>query len=788
MLNPIKHILFLILILPAIIAPAFAQNKFTISGTVHDAKTGEALIGSTVFVKELSNTGTSTNGYGFYSLTLPEGKYNVSTQFLGYEKKDTVIELHQNVKLNFEIKEVFIGLKQVNIISERENKNVVSTEMSTQKIKIKEINSIPVLFGEKDILKTIQLLPGIKSVSEGNTGFYVRGGSADQNLILLDEANVYSPSHLLGFFSVFNSDAIKDITVYKGGIPAEYGGRISSVLDVKMNDGNSKNYGITGGIGLISSRLTVEGPIKKDKGSFMVSGRRTYADLFLKLSNNTDIKNTALYFYDLNLKANYQISEKDKIFLSGYFGRDVLNRTAAQNAAMGISWGNGTGTLRWNHLFNEKLFLNSSFIYSNFDNTITLGAGDAQFQIKSTIQDYALKENFAYFINANNTLKFGFEATNHTFVPGEVTLDTATTALTGRIPLGRTIEPKHALEGGIYISDEIALGALWKINYGLRYSQFAAIGPGTVYSYDDAALITDSTIYKSNDIIKTYGGLEPRISATFLINENSSLKTSYNRINQYLHLLSNTTSETPVDLWVPSSTIIKPQIGDQVDLGYFRNFDDNKFETSVEVYYKDMKNQIEYKPGADLRFNTTVESQLLFGKGTAFGIELFVKKKYGKLNGWIGYTLSRSLKKFDGIDNGTTFPAKQDIIHDISVVGIYELNSKWTVSATWVYWTGNAVTFPSGKYEINGQVISLYSERNGYRMPAYHRLDIGATWQQKKTEKFESSWNFSIYNAYGRQNAYSISFQPDPNDASKMQAVQLSIFRWIPSVTYNFKF
>ena len=787
-MSKILKIFLMIISVSCLFVPAMAQNKYTISGTVRDAATGEALIGSTLFVTELSNTGATTNSYGFYSLTLPEGKYTLNTRFIGYKQKDTVIALHHNITLNFEIKETATELNAVEVTSERMNNNVTSTGMSTQKIEIKEISSIPVFLGEKDILKTIQLLPGIKTTSEGNTGLYVRGGGADQNLILLDEANVYSPSHLLGFFSVFNSDAIKDITVYKGGIPAEFGGRISSVLDIKMNDGNRKKFAVTGGVGLIASRLTIEGPIKRDKGSFMISARRTYADLFLKLDTNIDLRQTSIYFYDLNLKANYQITGKDRIYLSGYFGRDVLDRTSAQNSPMGINWGNSTGTLRWNHLFSDKLFLNSSLIYSKYDYVIMLGAGDAQFKVQSSIHDYTLKEDFSYFMNAKNTIKFGLEASSHTFLPGEVTLGTSSTIPGTRIRLGRTIEPKYAQEGALYLSDEIALGTKLKVNYGLRYSLFAATGPGTIYLYDNSGLITDSTIYGKNKIIKSYGGLEPRISAVYILNESSSLKASYNRIYQYLHLLSNTTAETPVDLWVPSSTIIKPQIGDQVDFGYFKNFKDNNYETSLEVYYKNLENQIEYKPGADIRFNKTVESQLLFGKGYAYGVELFVKKKYGKINGWIGYTLSRSIRKFDGIDNGIAFPAKQDIIHDISIVGIYTLNPKWTFSATWVYWTGNAVTFPSGKYEINGQIASLYTSRNGYRMPPYHRLDVGVTWQRKKKEKFESSWNFSVYNAYGRQNAYTINFQTDPIDATRTQAVQLSLFRWVPAITYNFKF
>lgn len=761
-----------------------AQNKYTISGYVKDEKTGEPLIGATIIIKEITATGTSTNAYGFYSITIPEGNYTVATQFMGYEQKTQSVSLKQNTKLNFDITEKIQQLNEVLITDEKKNENISKPQMGVERINIQEIKNIPVFLGEKDILKTIQLLPGIKSAGEGNTGFYVRGGGADQNLILLDEATVYSPSHLLGFFSVFNSDAIKDVTIFKGGIPAEYGGRLSSVLDIKTNDGNNKKFGVTGGIGLIASRLTVEGPIIKNKGSFMISGRRTYADLFLKLSKDTMINRAQLYFYDLNLKANYQFGEKDRIFLSGYFGRDNfgLNRS---NRNVGIDWGNGTGTLRWNHLFSDKLFLNSSFIYTNYNYRITLGAGDTEFQIKSGIEDFSIKEDFQYYISTKHLLKFGGNIISHNFNPGEVNIGTASAS--GPVQLSRTIENKHAVENAIYISDEFELSKRIKINYGLRYSFFSPIGPANVYVYNADGVTVDSAYYSKNQIIKTYSGPEPRLSAAFVLNESNSIKVSYNRMYQYVQLLSNTTSETPVDLWVPSSTVVKPQLADQVALGYFKNFKENKYESSVEIYYKNMQNQIDYRPGADLRFNKAVESQLLFGRGYAYGAEFFLKKKYGKLNGWIGYTIARSLRQFDEIQ-ATPYPAKQDIIHDVSIVGIYELNLRWTFSATWVYNTGSAVSFPSGKYGLDGWVAKLYTERNGYRMPPYHRMDVGVTWQKTKTDKFESSWNFSVYNVYARENAYSISFQKDPNDPTKTQAIQLSLFRFIPGVTYNFKF
>jgi hypothetical protein len=767
----------------------FSQSNYTVSGTVRDSKTGETLIGAALVIKELSSAGVITNSYGFYSLTLPEGKYTLSFRYIGYNSIDSLIDLHHSVRLDIDLSEKATSLNEVQVTADAPNKNVTSPQMSVQKLNVKELNSVPVFLGERDILKTIQLLPGIKGVVEGNSGFYVRGGGLDQNLILLDEANVYNPGHLLGFFSVFNSDAIKDVTIYKGGIPAEYGGRISSVLDIKMNDGDNKEFKTTGGIGLIASRLMFEGPIVKDKGSFIISGRRTYADLFVKLLGPPEVRSSQLYFYDLNAKANYQLGTRDKIFLSGYFGRDnfSFNNTTNSNRNFGIDFGNATLTLRENHLFSDKLFLNSSLIFSNYSNNITLGAGDAQFQVTTGIRDFSVKENFEYFISAKNTLKFGFESTYHTFRPGEVTINSASATIRPSV-LNKTIERKHALENGIYVSDDFSLGKKINMSLGVRYSLFTDLGAGTVYNYDAEGNPLDSTIYSTLQPIKTYSGIEPRFSVAYVLNEVNSVKISYNHIDQYLHLLSNATAETPVDLWIPSSPMVKPQIGDQAALGYFRNFRQNVYESSVEVYYKNMANQIDYKPGADLRFNKTVESQLLFGKGWAYGVEFFLKKKYGKLNGWIGYTYSRTLRKFDGIDDGATFPAKQDEIHDVSIVGIYELSKKWIFSSTWVYNTGNAITWPSGKYQIDGMVVNLYTQRNGYRMPPYHRLDLGVTWNVKKTRKIESSWNFSVYNVYARENAFSISFEPDPNDPTKTRAVQLSLFRFVPAFTYNFKF
>lgn len=757
---------------------AYAQTKYTISGYVKDVKTGEELIGATVFIKELQTVGTLTNAYGFYSITIPEGDYTVTAQFIGYKPKSIIINLNQNSKFNFTLIEKVNVLEEVVVSAKRQDENITKTQMGVEKIDAKTIEKIPVLFGEKDILKTIQLTPGVKAAGEGNSGFYVRGGAADQNLILLDEATVYNASHLLGFFSVFNSDALKDVTLYKGSQPAEYGGRLSSVLDIKMQEGNNQNFGVEGGIGLISSRLKAEGPIAKNEGSFIISGRRTYADLFLKLSRDSSVNQSKLYFYDLNAKANYRINEKNRIFISGYFGRDVLGF----EDRIGVDWGNATGTLRWNHLINDKIFANTSVIFSNYDYNIHTEFGSTEGDIISRIQDYNIKQDFQYFRNSKNTFEFGLNSIYHNIIPGLITAETEYSISELNLP------HKYAWENAAYFSHEYKPNNRLGMEYGIRLSTFSALGPGDFYTYNSLGETIDTTTYSSGEFVKTYFNIEPRFAINYIINEKSSLKAMYGRNIQNLHLISNSTSGNPTDLWIPSSKNVKPEIADQISFGYFRNFKNNVYEFSTEVYYKYLQNQIDYRDGAELRFNESVESQLLFGMGRAYGIEFSLRKKYGKFNGWIGYTLARTEKKIEGINNGEYYPAKQDRTHDISIVGIYEFSNNWSLSATWVYYTGNAVSFPSGKYEVAGQIVNYYTERNGYRMPAYHRLDLGVTWQQKKTEKFESSWNFSLYNAYGRENAYSITFQEDPNDPANTQAIQTTLFRWVPSISYNFKF
>ena len=603
-----KRICLLIFIFSSVIfQPGFSENDppktATISGFIRDAKTGETLTGAIVYSKEMPTIGITSNSYGYFSLTLPVGKYSLIVQFLGYKTKIISLDLKENTKISFDMEEESIALKEITITGEKNNNNVVQSELIS-KIDVKEIQNIPVILGEKDILKTIQLLPGVTPAGEGNAGFYVRGGGVDQNLILLDEAPVYNPSHLLGFFSTFNSDAIKDITLYKGGFPAEYGGRLSSVVDIKMNDGNNKEYHVSGGIGLIASRLSVEGPIVKNKGSFMIAARRTYADLFLKLlsRNGPDsiASKSTLYFYDLNMKANYQLTEKDRVYFSCYLGRDNFNL----GGTVGLNWGNVTATARWNHIINDKLFSNTSLIYSKYSYNFNVAIGNNTMHVLSEIQDWNLKEDLNYYLNSNNTIKFGFNAIYHTFVPSKV--DSTV------IFHVKSVDNRYALENALYISNDQTISPHLKATYGLRYSLFSSIGPGTVYSYNQVADVVDSAIYPKGKIYNTYGGLEPRLLMNYIINDSSSVKISYARTRQYIHLLSNTTSSTPFDLWVPSNINIKPEIADQYTLGYFRNFSNNMYETSLEVYYKTFQNQIDYRNGANLILNNKVESQLVF--------------------------------------------------------------------------------------------------------------------------------------------------------------------------------
>jgi hypothetical protein len=679
------------------------------------------------------------------------------------------ISLHPTSQLN----EVVISANKPN------NDNVASAQMGEDKLNMAQVNNVPVLLGEKDILKTITLLPGIKSAGEGNTGFYVRGGASDQNLILLDEATVYNASHFFGFFSTFNSDAIKDVSIYKGGMPAEYGGRLSSVLDVKMVDGNNKDYTVQGGIGLISSRLKVEGPIEKDKGSFMISARRTYLDLFFNLSSDSTLKGSKLYFYDLNAKANYHFNDKNALYISGYFGKDVL----LLKNTFGTNWGNSTGTVRFNHIFNNRLFSNTSVVFSNYNYAISDYESTDYFVATSQITDVNFKEDLQYSLSNSHTLKFGLNILHHTIAPGTITTNSASSFNS------ESVEERYGYENAAYLSDEWRLNSKITLLYGLRLSGLFLLGPGTFKTYDEAGNTLISVSYAPNALVKDYLNLEPRFSASYLLNDENSIKASYNRNTQNIHLLSNSTSSTPTDLYVMSSNNIKPEIADQVSTGYFRNFMDNTYEFSAEVYYKALQNQIDYKDGSQLILNPDVESLLTYGTGRAYGLELFFKKKYGRFNGWVGYTLSRTELKFADINNGRYFPATQDRTHDISVVGIYQLNKRWSLSSDFVYGTGNAVTFPTGKYEVGGLTTFSYSSRNGYRLPASNRMDIGATLDGKEHKKYHSSWTFGIYNIYAHRDPYTITFRDSKTVPNTTEAVETSIFATrIPSVTWNFKF
>ncbi len=759
-----------------------AQN-YTISGTIKDAKNGEILPGASLVINDLPQKGTTSNYYGYYAISLPKGQHELQYDFLGYQSLIKSLDVQKDTLINIQLTEAVSQLEEVQLQSTVAKNHIRSTEVSVAKITAKEIETVPVLFGERDIIKTLQLLPGVKSAGEGSSGFFVRGGGADQNLLLLDEAPVYNASHLLGFFSIFNTDAVKDVKIYKGYMPAKYGGRLASLLDVQMKDGNAKELSASGGIGIISSKLTLEAPIVKEKGSFIISGRRTYADLFLPLSRDTSLHNNRLYFYDLNLKTNYQFDEKNKVYLSGYFGRDVLGFSDD----FGFDWGNLTGTLRYNHIFNAKLFSNTSLIYSDFDYKISIGSNQDELFISANIKDYNFKQDFDYYLNDKNQMGFGFNVIKHIFSPGEIN-----TNIEGIN--NSQLENKYALESSAYVSNQQKITDDITAAYGLRFNNFTQLGPGTIYSYNSYGEIESEGIYNRNEVVTSYNGWAPRASVSWVLNQNNSIKTSYTKTYQYLHLMSNSNGDNPTDVWLPSSNNIKPQIAHQVALGYFKNFGkEDAFQFSTETYYKKMQNSVGFRTGAEITLNPTVEGELIYGKGRAYGLEILLKKQKGKFTGWLGYTLARSEKKFEEVNNNSWFPAKQDRTHDISIVGSYQFSDRAILSANWVYYTGNAITFPTGRYELDGNWFNYYTERNAGRMPDYHRLDIGFILKNKpntifNNKNFESSWNFSIYNAYARENAYSISFEQSKDDPSKNVAVQTALFKIIPSISYQFKF
>jgi hypothetical protein len=798
-----KHIVRFFLLCAGVLltaANAAAQDKFTVSGSIKDAANGEGLIGAIVQVQGQS-VGASTNEYGFYSLTLPSGNYTLVYSYLGYVNQAKPVTLTRSQKIDIQLIAEDVQIEEVVVTATKPDQNVRSMEMGVSKLEMKTIKSVPALLGEVDAVRVIQLLPGVSTVGEGASGFNVRGGGVDQNLILLDEAPVYNSAHLLGFFSVFNPDAVKDVKLIKGGIPAQYGGRLSSLLDIRMKEGNAKRFSALGGIGTVSSRLTLEGPIQKDKSSFIVAGRRSYGDLFLKLSSNENLRNNQLYFYDLSTKVNFTLGPKDRIYVSGYFGNDVFGiQSADGETAFGFRWGNKTGTVRWNHLFSDKLFANITAIYSDYDYTLGSPTGAQAFEWNSRIFNYSGKADFSYYLNANNTITFGASAIRYRFHPGEAR------------PLGQNtsfsryaLDHQHAVEYAAYLDNEQNFGPRLSLQYGIRFSAYNFIGAQTVYDYAgegiDRKVAVNGRTYGKGESIALYTNPEPRLSLRYTLDETSSIKASYNRMAQYVHLISSSTAASPFDVWSPTTRNIKPELADQVAVGYFRNFKDNMYETSVEVFYKDMQNQIDYIPGAQVLLNQNLEADLLYGRGRAYGLELYAKKNTGKLNGWISYTLSRSERLFEGLNvDGASgqskwYPAKYDRRHIGSVVAIYDYSKRWTFSGTFSYTTGVATTFPNGRYEIDGGSITVPhntdGSRNNFRVPAYHRLDLAATLQGKKNEtrRWKGEWVFSVYNAYARRNPFTIFFRQNPDDATKTEAVRLSIFgTFLPSVTYNFRF
>ena len=794
-----KHTYILTILISLIPASLFSQVSYTLNGYVNDAETGEVLIGATVYVNEL-NSGTITNSYGFYSLTLEEGEYNIDFRYIGYESSSTKISLNSNQKLDIELSSLDIQLQDVVVSDVAEDYNVSSVEMSTSKLDISRVAEIPTFLGENDIIKAIQLLPGVSSVGEGASGFNVRGGSVGQNLVLLDEAPVYNSSHLLGFLSVFNPDAVKDLKLYKGGIPSRYGGRISSILDIRMKDGNSKKTSVSGGIGSIFSRFTLESPIVKDKSSFILALRRSYADIlfrpFLKNSSFLD-DGAALNFYDVTAKANFEVNEKNTLYLSSYLGRDVFMFDERQ----GFNWGNRTGTLRWNHLFNDRLFSNFTLIYSNYDYQLAFGSDDMnKFEWDSRIETINFKPEFSYFINTDNELSVGAELIRYSFEPAN-----AIGVSEGEVT-DITLPNKFAFEGSVYVGNEQKISDL-TISYGLRGSYYSYHGPGYTYNFSDEGvpgqrkILTEETQVSGRESIKTYSSLEPRVSLNFQPTGSFSVKASYNKMTQYIHLLSNTAASSSLDVWTPSTNNIRPQSGDIYVFGLFKNFKNNLFETSVEVYYKDLKNQIDYIDGADLLINKYFEGDLLSGLGRAYGVELLLRKNRGNFNGWVSYSYGKSELKIDGINNFEWYPTRYDQTHNFKVTSTYKISNRVQLSGNFVYLTGTPVTFPSSKYVIQGFAIPHNAEmsRHQFRIPDYHRLDISVTLKGKefkrngKERKNESSTVIGIYNLYNRRNPFSIYFSQGKSNVSQGfvpgEVTRLSIIgSFVPSVTYNFKF
>lgn len=782
------HRLLLYFGLTIFIIPALAQQKFTLNGYIKDASNGEELIGATVYIKELA-TGTTTNVYGFYSLTLQSGDYTVQYSYLGFSAEILNISLNKNESINVQLKPESVQMRELVIREEALDANVTSVKMSRNQVDMQTIKKLPALFGETDIIKTIQLLPGVINAGEGTSSFFVRGGGADQNLILIDEAPIYDPSHLFGLFSVFNADVIKDAELYKGGIPAIYGGRLSSILDVRTKDGNNKNFSTAGGIGTLASRIMVEGPISKDKSSYIVSARRSYVDVFLRAAGETNL----VYFYDVNAKVNWKPNNNNRLFAAAYLGRDNFSF----DNIFGFDWGNKTFTLRWNHLFNERLFSNTSFIASNFDYGLEFIDPIQGFRWLSNLQEFTLKEDLGYSLNLKNQIDFGYHLSYKRFTPGNISPN-----VSGSIFSTVELEKLYALDHALYISNEQKLSPKITLSYGLRLSIFQQVGNSDIIVYEDPKNNIninriDTLSFRTLETIKTYINPEPRFSFLYLINDWSSFKASYNRMVQNTHLIASGTVPLPFNTWNPSGYYLEPQIADQVALGYFRNLRNNMFEMSAEVYYKYMDRVTDFADNANVFFNFDLPVEFRQGVSWSYGLELFTEKKEGDLRGFVSYTLSKTERKVPGVNLSNPFPANYDRRHVLNLVASYDINTSWIIGTNFTYNTGRPITVPAGKYEFGPYKPDYISERNGYRLPAFHRLDLSATYSPKKnlTRRWQSSWVLSVYNVYSRQNPFTLYtrtvLDAEGNivgDGTQKEARMIYLFPILPSITYNFKF
>ena len=762
------------------VSTLFADNaekkRFTVSGYVKDSSNGEVLIGATVYTSGRS-VGTATNAYGFYSLSLDPGEYELQFGYMGFKTGSRVVNLNRNVTISIELEQETRELEEFEVVANKQGVDLRKPEMSSSTLPMKTIRQIPAMMGEVDLIKAIQLLPGVQPTSEGSSSFSVRGGSGDQNLILLDEATVYNASHLMGFFSVFNNDAINSVKIYKGDIPVWAGGRLASLLDVRMKEGNNKRFGASGGIGLLSSRLTLEGPIQKDKSSFILSGRRSYFDLFTALSSDEDIKDTKLYFYDLNGKVNFTLGEKDRLYFSGYSGRDVYDNDFA-----GMNFGNRTFTSRWNHLFSQKIFSNLSVIYSKYDYKLDFSSTESNEYIwKYDMDDAGLKYDLGFLISSRLELKSGFQWAFHTMHPGTV-------SSTGNNFEPYILQTKKSGEGAGYLQAEQKIGDRIVLRYGLRWSLFANRGADTVYVYNKQYEETGIKTYQSGDYFNWKNGAEPRFGMSYLINDRSSLKASYARTRQYYQIATNSTSGTPLDLWFSSSPNVKPQISDQWSVGYNRFLYDQKIELSAEVYYKNMQNTIDFKDHPELYFNRRLEGELRYGKSYAYGAEVMAMLNFKKISGWVSYAYTRSERKIDQVAGGEWFTSPFEKPHSVNIVLNYEHNKKNSFGLNWVYATGQPATFPVGRMEYGNVVLPIYSDRNSERFPAYHRMDLSYTHKLRNWGKVERDVSFSLYNAYGRRNTWAIQFEADDDDPKVMKAKNLYLFTFVPSITYNLKF